>query len=82
MKHTEKRFMRHIGINVVILLLAIVILLVLAQRENHARQMLQIDEYISELSARTAQHIGDVFQNQKDEVSSLACLYGLSLHSP
>ena len=80
-KNTEKAMMRHVAANIVLLIAAIFGILVLSQRENYARQMVQIGEYISELSQRTAQHTGDVFRDKKDAITSIAYLYGEALKS-
>lgn len=80
-KNTEKAMMRHVAANIVLLIAAIFGILVLSQRENYARQMVQIGEYISELSQRTAQHTGDVFRDKKDAITSIAYLYGEALES-
>ena len=82
MKNTEKAMMRHVAANIVLLIAAIFGILVLSQRENYARQMVQIGEYISELSQRTAQHTGDVFRDKMDAITSIAYLYGEALESP
>lgn len=74
--------MRHVAANIVLLIAAIFGILVLSQRENYARQMTQIGEYISELSQRTAQHTGDVFRDKMDAITSIAYLYGEALESP
>ena len=74
--------MRHVAANIVLLIAAIFGILVLSQRENYARQMVQIGEYISELSQRTAQHTGDVFRDKMDAITSIAYLYGEALESP
>ena len=81
MKNTEKKMMHHVAANIVLLIAAIFGILVLSQRENYARQMVQIGEYISELSQRTAQHTGDVFRDKKDAITSIAYLYGEALES-
>ena len=82
MKNTEKAMMRHVAANIVLLIAAIFGILVLSQRGNYARQMVQIGEYISELSQRTAQHTGDVFRDKMDAITSIAYLYGEALESP
>ena len=74
--------MRHVAANIVLLIAAIFGILVLSQRGNYARQMVQIGEYISELSQRTAQHTGDVFRDKMDAITSIAYLYGEALESP
>ena len=82
MKNTEKRMSRHVAANIVLLIAAIFGILLTSQRENYARQMVQIREYISELSSRTSQHISDVFRDKKDAITSIAYLYGEALESP
>lgn len=81
-KNTEKRMSRHVAANIVLLIAAIFGILLTSQRENYARQMVQIREYISELSSRTSQHISDVFRDKKDAITSIAYLYGEALESP
>ena len=81
-KNTEKRMMRHVAANIVLLIVAIFGILLASQRENYARQMVQIKEYISELSSRTSQHISDVFRDKMDAITSIAYLYGEALESP
>ena len=80
-KNTEKRMSRHVAANIVLLIAAIFGILLTSQRENYARQMVQIREYISELSSRTSQHISDVFRDKKDAITSIAYLYGEALES-
>lgn len=82
MENTEKRMMRHVVANIVLLIAAIFGILLTSQRENYARQMVQIKEYISELSSRTSQHISDVFRDKLDAITSIAYLYGEALESP
>lgn len=82
MRNTEKRMLRHVTVNIVLLIAAIFGILLTSQRENYARQMVQIKEYISELSGRTSQHISDVFRDKKDAITSIAYLYGEALESP
>ena len=74
--------MRHVVANIVLLIAAIFGILLTSQRENYARQMVQIKEYISELSSRTSQHISDVFRDKLDAITSIAYLYGEALESP
>lgn len=81
-KNTEKRMLRHVAANIVLLIAAIFGILLTSQRENYARQMVQIKEYICELSGRTSQHISDVFRDKKDAITSIAYLYGEALESP
>lgn len=81
MAEQEKKLMRHMGANIVILIVAVFAILLLTQQENYARQMQQINQYIGELSDRTAQHAGDVFQDRQDAISSIAYLYGQAMTS-
>lgn len=78
----EKKFIRHMASNIIVMFLAILIILILAQRENYARQRQQIDGYIDELSERTAQHVGDILGDKKSAIESIAFLYGTSLKEP
>ena len=76
MVEQDKKLMRHMWANIVILIVAVFAILLLTQQENYARQMQQINKYIGELSDRTAQHARDVFQDRQDAISSIAYLYG------
>lgn len=78
MVEQDKKLMRHMWANIVILIVAVFAILLLTQQENYARQMQQINKYIGELSDRTAQHARDVFQDRQDAISSIAYLYGQS----
>ncbi len=78
----DKKLMRHMWANIVILIVAVFAILLLTQQENYARQMQQINKYIGELSDRTAQHARDVFQDRQDAISSIAYLYGQAMTSP
>ncbi len=82
MKNTEKRMSRHVAANIVLLIVVIFEILLISQRGNYARQMVQIKEYISELSSRTSQHISDVFRDKMNAITSIAYLYGEALESP
>lgn len=78
----EKKFIRHMAANTIFLFVAILVILMLAQKENYARQRQQIDGYIDELSERTAQHVGDILADKKSAIESIAFLYGTSLKEP
>ena len=82
MVEQDKKLMRHMWANIVILIVAVFAILLLTQQENYARQMQQINKYIGELSDRTAQHARDVFQDRQDAISSIAYLYGKALTAP
>lgn len=82
MVEQDKKLMRHMWANIVILIVAVFAILLLTQQENYARQMQQINKYIGELSDRTAQHARDVFQDRQDAISSIAYLYGQAMTSP
>ena len=79
--NTEKKIMRHIILNIFILFLLILGILILSRRENFICQMRQINEYISELSSRTSEHISDVFKDKQSAIKSIAYLYGQSIDS-
>lgn len=51
-------------------------ILMVSRHENYTRQMEQNNEYISELSSRTAQHISDALESRKSALQSIAYLYG------
>lgn len=78
----EKKFIRHMAANTIVMFVAIIIILILAQQENYARQRQQIDGYIDELSERTAQHVGVILSDKKSAIESIAFLYGTSLKEP
>lgn len=78
----EKKFIRHMAANTIFLFVAILVILILSQKENYARQRQQIDGYIDELSERTAQHVGDILADKKSAIDSIAFLYGTSLKEP
>lgn len=82
MVEQDKKLMRHMWANIVILIVAVFAILLLTQQENYARQMQQINKYIGELSDRTAQHARDVFQDRQDAISSIAYLYGQAMTAP
>ena len=82
MVEQDKKLMRHMWANIVILIVAVFAILLLTQQENYARQMQQINKYIGELSDRTAQHARDVFQDRQDAISSIAYLYGQAMTCP
>lgn len=62
MAEQDKKLMRHMWANIVILIVAVFAILLLTQQENYARQMQQINKYIGELSDRTAQHARTCFR--------------------
>lgn len=82
MKSKENGIVRHLIVNSIVLLSIMLVIMVLSQRENFARQMQQVNQYIKELSERTSQHVGDVFADKSSAISSIAYLYGNSLKSP
>lgn len=72
----EKGIMRHIVVNVIILMLMTFLILIFSRQENYARQILQIKEYTGELSERTSKHIEDVFDDKMNAIEAIAYLYG------
>lgn len=72
----EKRFGRHLAANVILLLALVFVILFLSGRENYARQLQQMNEYMNTLSSRTVKHVGDVFQDKSMAVNSADYLYG------
>lgn len=76
MKNREKRMMQHMVASIMILCIILMGLLIFSRQENNERQMRQINEYISELSSRTAQHVGDVLADKQNAIESIAYLYG------
>ena len=81
MKNSEKKLMRHFVANIALFFLAVFVVMLLSARENYARQMQQVDEYVDVLSSRTAQHVGDVFQDKHAAITSIAYLYGQFVHT-
>lgn len=79
MKENHLRLVRHMAVNIVLLLAAVMVLLLAAAHRNYTRQMERLDVYIGVLSGRTAQHAGDVFQDKLSAITSAACLYGEAL---
>ena len=79
---SDKRLSRHLIANICLLLAAVLVILILSARENYARQIQQIQEYITVLSGRTAQHVGDVFRDKQSAITSSAYLYGVALQTP
>lgn len=71
----ENRLLVHLVSNIILLFVLIWILLFLIHRENFARQMQQIRQYTEELSYRTVQHLGDIAEDKKNAIASLALLY-------
>ena len=67
--------------HVFVLLIMIFAIIHLSGRENYARQLRQINEYINELSGRTAQHISDILEIRLSSIESIAYLYGESMTS-
>lgn len=82
MKHHNNRLRRHVIGNAVLFVLFVLAIMLFSARNNYARQMDQINEYISELSDRTAKHISDVFQDKQNAIASIAYLYGAALDEP
>ena len=78
----EKRLMMHTTANLILMLLCIFIILILINKENYARQLQQVDQYSHEMALRTAGHVGDVFEDKKTAIVSIAYLYGKSLEAP
>ena len=81
MKGKKINIFAHIGANFALMLIMIFAILILTARENYARQMQQIEEYIDVLSDRTAQHISDVFNDKHDDISRSAYMMGLVIDS-
>lgn len=81
MINKKKKIMIHMTANIVLLFICISVILLLAHRENYARQMQQVDQYIKELSGKTAQYVSDVFGDKKNTIVSIAYLYGESIES-
>lgn len=79
MKENHLRLVRHMAVNIVLLLAAVMVLLLAAAHRTYTRQMERLDIYIGVLSGRTAQHAGDVFQDKLSAITSAACLYGEAL---
>lgn len=79
MKENHLRLVRHMAVNIVLLLAAVMVLLLAAAHRTYTRQMERLDVYIGVLSGRTAQHAGDVFQDKLSAITSAACLYGEAL---
>ena len=79
MKKNHLRLVKHMAVNIVLLLAAMVVLLLAAAHRTYTRQMERLDIYIGVLSGRTAQHAGDVFQDKLSAITSAACLYGEAL---
>lgn len=79
MKKNHLRLVRHMAVNIVLLLAAVMVLLLAAAHRTYTRQMERLDIYIGVLSGRTAQHAGDVFQDKLSAITSAACLYGEAL---
>ena len=82
MKNTEKGLIRHLVMNLILLLLAVFMILVYSGQKNYKRQIKQINTYIQVLSDRTAKHVGDVFKDKKAAIISSAYLYGKAIRSP
>lgn len=76
MNKEDKGIMRHIVVNIIILLLMTFLILILSRQENYARQLVQIKEYTNELSARTGKHVEDVFTDKRNAIEAIAYLYG------
>ena len=77
-----KGLTRHLAANIIFLLLAVCVVTVFSARRNYSRQIEQIEEYISVLSGRIAQHAGDVFRDKSSAITSAAHLYGELLVLP
>ena len=58
MKENHLRLVRHMAVNIVLLLAAVMVLLLAAAHRTYTRQMERLDVYIGVLSGRTAQHAG------------------------
>lgn len=79
MRERYKKLNMHMIANLIFLLLGFVVIMILSHRENYARQMQTVDQYISELAGRTSQHISDVFEDKRDTIVSISYLYGKSM---
>lgn len=82
MVRREKKLIIHAITNLLFLFLCIFFIFVLSNRENHARQMQQVDQYSHEMALRTANHVGDVLEDKRNAIVSIAYLYGESLEEP
>lgn len=82
MQNNENKLYRHVVTNLILLFVMIVVIIYLSHRENYARQMQQVDQYVNELSGRTSQHVGDVLEDKKNAVISIAYLYGKAMDEP
>lgn len=78
----EKKLAIHVITNLLLLFLCIFIILILMNKENHARQMQQVDQYSHEMALRTANHVGDVLEDKRNAIVSIAYLYGEALNDP
>ena len=54
MKENHLRLVRHMAVNIVLLLAAVMVLLLAAAHRTYTRQMERLDIYIGVLSGRTA----------------------------
>lgn len=81
MKKNEKSLGRHTIASILLAFAMVLAIILLSGRENYARQIVQIQEYISVLSERTADHVSDVFSNKNSAISLAAFLYGQLDHS-
>ena len=81
MNKKDTKIIRHIITHIVALLTIIFAIIHLSGRENYARQLQQINEYINELSSRTSQHISDILESKRSSIESIAYLYGEAITS-
>lgn len=78
----EKRLIIHAVSNLILMFVCMICIFLLANKENYARQMQQVNQYSHEMAQRTANHVGDVFEDKRSAIVSIAYLYGDSLKKP
>lgn len=80
-KNNEKGLLRHIIVNIVLLIMVVLFIFAYAAQRNYERQMSNISAYVDVLSDRTALHVGDVLRDKRNAIASISYLYGKSMHS-
>lgn len=81
MKNREGRIFIHLIGNVVLLFGCALIILVLSAKENYARQLQQVNQYIAELSDKTANYTSAMFNDKVADIQTMAHFYGETMES-
>ena len=81
MKNRESRILVHLIGNIILLFGFVFLILLLSARENYARQLQQVDQYIAELSDKTANYTSAMFADKTEDIMTMAHFYGETMKS-